>query len=144
MTERTALQKLNEHPLLQSQLVKFILVGGFSAVVDLGSTLIFTFVFGLTDGVAKSLGFILGTLTAYWINRRWTFQAEASTTRFIITMLTYALTFVVQVGLYKVGIPWLEGFGLSELWVRVGSFIIAQGTATVLNFLIQKFLIFRK
>ena len=144
MPERTALQKLNEHPLLQSQLVKFILVGGFSAVVDLGSTLIFTFVFGLTDGVAKSLGFILGTLTAYWINRRWTFQAEASTTRFIITMLTYALTFVVQVGLYKVGIPWLEGFGLSELWVRVGSFIIAQGTATVLNFLIQKFLIFRK
>lgn len=130
--------------IIQSQLVKFVLVGGFSAVVDFGSTALFTFAFGLSDGVAKALGFVLGTLTAYFINRRWTFQAEPSGRRFAITMATYGLTFIVQWGLYKVSIPWLEGFDLNAFWVRAISFVIAQGTATVLNFLIQKFLIFKR
>ena len=138
----------SEHPpraqrIIQSQLVKFVLVGGFSAIVDFGSTALFTFAFGLSDGVAKALGFVLGTLTAYFINRRWTFQAEPSGRRFVITMATYGLTFAVQWGLYKVSIPWLEGFDLNAFWVRAISFVIAQGTATVLNFLIQKFLIFK-
>ena len=130
--------------IIQSQLVKFVLVGGFSAVVDFGSTALFTFAFGLSDGVSKALGFVLGTLTAYFINRRWTFQAEPSGRRFAITMATYGLTFIVQWGLYKVSIPWLEGFDLNAFWVRAISFVIAQGTATVLNFLIQKFLIFKR
>lgn len=130
--------------LLNNQLVKFVLVGGVSAIVDFGSTAIFTFWLGMGDVPAKTLGFILGTLTAYFINRRWTFQAEASTKRFVITMLTYVLTFAVQVGLYKISIPWLEGFELNDFWVRALSFVIAQGTATIINFLIQKFLIFRK
>lgn len=130
--------------IIQSQLVKFVLVGGFSAVVDFGSTALFTFAFGLSDGAAKALGFVLGTLTAYFINRRWTFQAEPSGRRFAITMVTYGLTFIVQWGLYKVSIPWLEGFDLNAFWVRAISFVIAQGTATVLNFLIQKFLIFKR
>lgn len=130
--------------IIQSQLVKFVLVGGFSAIVDFGSTALFTFAFGLSDGVAKALGFVLGTLTAYFINRRWTFQAEPSGRRFAITMVTYGLTFAVQWGLYKVSIPWLEGFDLNAFWVRAISFVIAQGTATVLNFLIQKFLIFKR
>ena len=87
---------------------------------------------------------MLGTLTAYYINRRWTFQAEASTKRFVITMITYLVTFAVQVGLYKLCIPWLEDFGLTNLWARMISFVIAQGTATIINFAIQRFLIFRK
>ncbi|MDR6278422.1 GtrA family protein [Corynebacterium suicordis] len=126
-----------------TQLLRFILVGGLSAVVDFGSTSLFTWVFGLPDATSKTLGFILGTLTAYLLNRRWTFQADPSWSRFAVTMVTYGLTFLVQIGLYLVSIPWLEGMGLNEFWVRLLSFVVAQGTATVLNFLIQKFLIFR-
>lgn len=128
---------------LQQQLVRFVLVGGFSAVVDFGTTAILTFLFGWSDPTAKSAGFVLGTLTAYFINRRWTFQAEASTLRFVVTMATYLLTYVVQVGLYNLTIPWLEQTGFSALGVRLISFVIAQGTATVLNFLIQRYAIFR-
>ena len=128
---------------LESQLVKFVLVGGFSALVDFGSTALFTFAFHMTDGWAKALGFVLGTLTAYFINRRWTFNADPSLKRFVITMLTYLVTFAVQWSLYRISIPWLEGFDLDAFWVRLISFVIAQGTATVLNFLIQKYMIFR-
>ena len=128
---------------LNQQIFRFILTGGLSAIVDLGSTLFLRFVVGMTDSGSKAIGFVLGTLTAYMINRRWTFNAGPSTKRFVITMATYALTFAVQVGLYKLCIPWLEGMELSPLVVRLISFVIAQGTATVLNFLIQRFVIFR-
>lgn len=130
---------------LNQQIFRFILTGGLSAIVDFGSTAIFTFLFGFGDTVAKTIGFILGTLTAYMINRRWTFNAAPSIKRFVITMITYALTFAVQVGLYKpLLIPLLESHTtFSPLVVRLISFVIAQGTATVLNFLIQRFVIFR-
>lgn len=130
---------------LNQQIFRFILTGGLSAIVDLGSTLFLRFVVGMTDSGSKAIGFVLGTLTAYMINRRWTFNAAPSTKRFVITMATYALTFVVQVGLYKpLLIPLLESHTtFSPLVVRLISFVIAQGTATVLNFLIQRFVIFR-
>lgn len=128
---------------LNQQIFRFIITGGLSAIVDFGSTAIFHFLVGLADTPAKAIGFVLGTLTAYFINRRWTFNAVPSTKRFVITMFTYLLTFVVQVGLFRVCIPWLEGLDLSALGVRLISFVIAQGTATVLNFLIQRFVIFR-
>ena len=129
---------------LNTQMFRFIITGGLSAIVDFGTTAFLTFVFGWADVPAKAVGFMLGTLTAYYINRRWTFQAEASTRRFVITMITYLVTFAVQVGLYKLCIPWLEDFGLTNLWARMISFVIAQGTATIINFAIQRFLIFRK
>ena len=134
---------VKDNIILNQQIFRFILTGGLSAIVDLGSTLFLRFVVGMTDSGSKAIGFVLGTLTAYMINRRWTFNAAPSTKRFVITMVTYALTFAVQVGLYKLCIPWLEGMELSPLVVRLISFVIAQGTATVLNFLIQRFVIFR-
>lgn len=127
---------------LATQLFRFIMTGVVGAVVDFGSTYLLHLV-GLSDGLSKTVGFILGTLTAYFINRRWTFQAAPSTRRFIVTMCSYLLTYVVQLGLYMVCIPWLEDHDLSGFWVRAISFVVAQGTATVLNFIIQRWVIFR-
>lgn len=127
----------------RSPLVRFILVGGFCAVLDGGSTLFMRFILDMSDNWSKNIGFILGTLMAYLINRRWTFNAAPSKKRFVITMITYGLTYVVQKVLFHASIPWLESFGLNAFWVRLFSFIIAQGVATIVNFLIQRFLIFR-
>lgn len=128
---------------LKTQLFRFIATGVVGAVVDFGSTYLL-FLAGMSDGVSKTIGFILGTLTAYLINRRWTFQAEPSVKRFLITMFSYLVTYGVQVTLYTVSIPWLEDMDLDKFWVRAFSFVIAQGTATVLNFIIQRWIIFRK
>ena len=127
---------------LKTQLFRFICTGVIGAVVDFGSTYLLHLA-GLGDGLSKTIGFILGTLTAYFISRRWTFQAAPSTKRFIATMCSYLLTYVVQLGLYVVCIPWLEENDFSGFWVRAISFVIAQGTATVLNFIIQRWVIFR-
>lgn len=124
---------------LKTQIVRFVLTGGVSAVVDFGLYLLLLEVFGLPVNLAKSISFIAGTTTAYLINRRWTFKAEPSRARFVAVVLLYAVTFGVQVGLNAV---MYDAF--PDDWWRVPlAFVIAQGTATVINFVVQRAVIFR-
>ena len=123
---------------LKTQMVRFIATGGLSAVVDYGLYTLFL-AFGLPVYVAKSIGFVAGTTTAYLINRRWTFKAEPSRARFIAVVVLYAVTFVVQVGLNQLMIHTLP----DEWWRTPLAFVIAQGTATVINFVVQRAVIFK-
>lgn len=125
---------------LRTQLLRFVLTGGFSAIVDFGLLKVLSESFGVQVDLAKALSFIAGTFTAYLINRRWTFGAAPSRSRFIKVMVLYALTFAVQVGIFHIAFTTLEGTGQAKLI----AFVIAQGTATVINFVVQRVWIFRR
>jgi putative flippase GtrA len=127
---------------LRTQLVRFVLTGGLSAVVDFG-LLVALMALGLGHTEAKALSFVAGTTTAYLINRRWTFKAEPSRRRFLAVVVLYAVTFALQVGLFSVLFTTLTDAGLSRLAVQVAAFVVAQGVATTLNFVVQRMLIFR-
>ena len=58
-------------------------------------------------------------------------------------MVLYALTFALQVGLFTLLFGLLSDAGLRRLTVQVVAFVIAQGVATTVNFVVQRTLIFR-
>src|SRR5690349_19323122 len=123
---------------LTTQAWRFVVTGGLSAIVDFGLYVLFLRL-GLHVNLAKTLSFIAGTTTAYLINRRWTFQAPPSRARFIAVVALYAVTYGVQIGMnYLFYSMWDD-----KPWRVPVAFVIAQGTATVINFVVQRAVIFR-
>ncbi|WP_298128823.1 GtrA family protein [Micropruina sp.] len=133
---------------LRPQLFRFVLTGGLSAIVDYG-LLVVLMAFGLDHTPAKVLSFIAGTTTAYLINRRWTFNSDGSRRKFAAVMALYALTFVLQVGIFTPLYPWLVSLGLGAEfmpkmnWAQLFGFVVAQGVATAVNFVVQRSVIFK-
>ncbi|HEY8372961.1 MAG TPA: GtrA family protein [Pseudonocardiaceae bacterium] len=126
-------------PGLLTQLVRFVLVGGFSAVVDYGSYQLLLFL-GTWVHLAKALSFVAGTTTAYLLNRRWTFNASGGAGRLGAFMLLYTVTFFVNIG--------MNAWALSLLpegpWRVTLAWIVAQGTATTINFVVLRLVVFRE
>ncbi|HKN99356.1 MAG TPA: GtrA family protein [Pseudonocardiaceae bacterium] len=120
------------------QAIRFVLFGVLSAGVDFGVYQLFLHV-GTWADVAKAISFVCGTITAYALNRRWTFGSAggaAPATRFA---LLYTVTFFVNVGVNAAGLRLLAPYG----WHVPVAWVIAQGTATVINFVMLRTVVFR-
>ncbi len=131
-------QPKRSRPSLAPQLTRFVLVGGGCALVDYGSYLALVGL-DLWVHLAKALGWVVGTLTAYVINRRWVFRGRGGGAQFASVMLLYGTTFTVQIGMNAVMLALLP----PSLWRLTLAFLIAQGMATCINFVVQRRVIFR-
>nr|WP_240394148.1 GtrA family protein [Corynebacterium lactis] len=129
---------------LMVQMVRFIISGVIAAVVDFGLTFIMLNYFGATNFWGKTVGWIFGTITAYIINSRWTFKSKSSAKKVLAVAVLYLITYATQVGIFAALEPWLSGsLGWDVKLSQFGAFVVAQGVATVINFVIQRVFIFR-
>ena len=125
---------------LAAQLGRFVAIGVLSALVDFG---VYHLLLGVGTWVhaAKAVSFILGTTTAYLLNRRFTFAASTGgRSRFAGFLLLYATTFVLNVGVNALMLAVLP-----EMPLRISlAWVVAQGTATVINFVMLRTVVFRR
>lgn len=127
---------------LRTQLVRFVSVGVFTAILDFGLTLILTHL-GLHRSAAKAIGWVFGTIAAYLANARWTFGAQVSGRTATAVGLLYASTFAAQNFLYWATNAPLIAMGFEGAVKDTISFVIAQAVATITNFVIQRVFIFK-
>jgi len=124
---------------LVAQLSRFVAIGVLSAMVDFGSYQ-GLLALGTYVHVAKAISFILGTTTAYLLNRRFTFTAApGGKGRFAGFVALYATTFAINVGMNALALALLPAMPAryTVAWV------IAQGTATAINFVMLRTVVFR-
>lgn len=132
----------DEHGLMV-QMTRFIISGVIAAVVDFGLTFVMLNAFGASDFWGKSIGWVFGTITAYLINVRWTFKSKSSAKQVLAVAVLYLITYATQVGIFTQLNPWLVEQGWSVKLAQFGAFVVAQGVATVVNFIVQRTVIFR-
>lgn len=117
----------------------FLIVGSLTVGVDYVSYQLLMWL-GLAIAIAKALGFIAGTVFAYFANRHWTFghveHAPNSMPRFIVL---YAVTLGANI---SVNHAVLYLAGESTVGVNL-AFLMATAVSAILNFVGMKFLVFK-
>ena len=129
---------------LKQQLIPFLVIGVGCAVIDFGITYTLDVPLGWQRDFAKAVGWVFGTLAAYVLNSKFSFDAKINAKKAGAVFVLYAVTFAVQMVLWRITDSPLTSLGLVNLWKNVVSFVIAQGVATVVNFELQRHLIFRE
>jgi putative flippase GtrA len=125
---------------LVAQLSRFVAIGVLSAGVDFGTYQLLLSLGTWVHG-AKAISFVLGTTTAYLLNRRFTFGAsQGGRSRFVGFVLLYGTTFAINIGMNALMLAVLPQGPLrvSLAWV------IAQATATAINFVMLRTVVFRR
>lgn len=128
---------------LRGQLLRFVLVGGFCALLDYGSYQLLRAI-GM-DGpgwvdLARAISFVIGTTTAYVLNKRFTFNATGGLRQVSSFILLYGTTFFIAVGVNRLMLLVLP----EAAWQSTLAWVISQGAATTINFVMLKLVVFRE
>lgn len=124
---------------LLGQIARFVTVGAFCALVDAGFYWVLLEL-GSWPHLAKAVSFVAGTTTAFFLNRRFTFNARAGGVGQAGGFaLLYTVTFFVNVGTNAVMLQVLP----AVRWEYALAWVVAQGTATVINFVMLRAVVFR-
>lgn len=127
-----------------AQVLRFVLIGGFCGLLDLG-TYQGLRALGMEavpwEDVARACSFTVGTTVAYFLNRRFTFAEGHREGAGQISgyVLLYTVTFFVAVGVNRLALELLPAIA----WESTLAWVISQGTATAINFVMLKWVVFR-
>ena len=121
--------------LLKKQLSRFIIVGCAAVATDF--IFYFFLISSITHTPAKTISFIAGTIVAYIFNKNWTFERpNRSRTEMFLFFILYTITLGVNVGINAAILYLLPEYTFL-------AFFFATGTSTVLNFIGQKWWVFK-
>jgi putative flippase GtrA len=147
--------------LVIKQLTKFVIIGISAVMVDLVVYYICSDVLGLNIDLAKGIGFLIGTVYTYYLNKRWTWKyTERSNHGMILKFaMVYLVSLVFNILINKYGLLWCPAFEvnfnittLADAHVnniitfkghKFVAFFFATLVSAFINFLGQKYLVFK-
>lgn len=117
------------------EIVRFIVGGGSAVLTDYFIYVILNS--RLDISLSKALSYIAGAVVGFIINKLWTFESKrfrfGEIVRYCILYLCSAI------------VNMLVNVGVLTIWnISILAFLCATGVSTIMNFLGQKFLVFRK
>jgi len=119
---------------IKKELKRFLVAGVGAVCADLFTYYIM--VNFLQYDIAKTISFILGTIVAYILNKYWTFEKYERSYKEVVKFgLLYTFTLGANVMTNKIVLKITDALLLS--------FLVATGVSTVLNFIGQKWWVFR-
>ena len=147
------LKKLSSLPDLKKQLVKFTMIGVLAVLVDLACYYLLLNVvpekmmgFVPNESVAKTISFLCGMSVTYSLNKLWTWKKrDRSASRMAKFGVLYGFSLVMNVAVNSSLLFLLHHFNyvLDLPGKYLIAFVGATGFSAVMNFLGQKFWVFR-
>ena len=132
----------------KKEISRFILSGILAVLTD---TFVYYILSHFIDlSLAKGISFLTGTITAYLMNKYYTFEQKRKSIKEVVKfLLLYLVSLAANVGVNKTCllilpaafsyISFLNNFQAVKLF----SFLCATGTSTIINFSGQKFWVFK-
>lgn len=135
--------------MIRRELAIFLVVGTLTVLLDFAVYRVLVAWSAASVDLAKGVGFLVGTVFAYFANRHWTFGSKATPTgtawRFV---LLYASTLAANV-LLNAGVLAALAKPFASAWVPLAvqfgvhvAFVVATAASALLNFFGMKFFVF--
>lgn len=126
--------------MIKREISRFLVVGSMTVMTDYLIYRALQWADLITIDLSKAIGFIAGTLFAYFANRFWTFnQVQSVLCSPLRFAQLYGLTLVVNVAANSAFLIILAGF-LQTIEI---AFVLATGISAILNFLGMKYYVFK-
>jgi putative flippase GtrA len=117
------------------EMLKFLVGGGSAVIVDAVLYAILKQTLNLS--LAKAISYVAGAAVGFVINKLWTFESKSF-------QLSEIFKYVILYACSAVANTVVNKLILLVFSSTVFAFLCATGTSTVINFLGQKFVVFRK
>lgn len=118
------------------ELLRFLVGGGSAVLVDYIVYKVLLYL-GIDVAISKAISFISGSIIGFIINKLWTFESKNFSK---IEILRYVILYTITASVNA----WINNVVLYLFSIQGFAFLCATGVSTVLNFLGQKFFVFKK
>jgi putative flippase GtrA len=121
---------------IRREIIFYIIVGITSIVIDFLFYYFLTNIFHLDNSNSKRLSFLIGSTSSFLLNKRITFKSTKKTFKEpILFSIVYLFSFILNSFTHDIMLEYFDGSY---------PFIIATFISVIMNYLGQKFIVFKK
>lgn len=119
----------------KKELIRFLVGGGTAVITDYLVYKVLLYI-GLNMSISKGTSFICGSIVGFVINKLWTFESKNFIKSEVIKyVILYTITAYINAKINSITIVITK--------IHILGFLCATGVSTILNFLGQKFFVFK-